>query len=461
MENLTRSRPAARRARRSAAAPIRRGHRATIAATRCAASNRCASAWSSRSATCASRRTTPAWAPRAARRSARSRAAPWAAAAARSRAPSAARSWAASSARTSSSPPTSSPASRSRCCSTPASTSPSCRAPTSRSAPGDRVRILSGRGAHARHALAAHAPPRPRYVRWSRMVGHAALAAFLLRTRLSAPRRRAPAQAPAAGGRRSSLRILNVSMRVEGPAPGVHERGAMIAANHVSWLDIFLISSVRPTRFIAKSEIREWAMRRAGSRKRAGHALHPPRPVARHRTHQARSCTRRSPTGECVGLFPEGITTEGDVLLKFHSSLFRARRRQRRARASRGDPLRAARRVALPRDFVSRRAHVHGVAAADHRRARGRGANRVRGAGGDDRRASTARWPRQRATASRIFSAFPSGRRVDQPRTWKSRPVLEPHRRKAAAPDAAAVEARARRRAPRRPSADQCPNTTV
>ena len=26
--------------------------------------------------------------------------------------------------------------------------------------------------------------------------------------------------------------------------------------------------------------------------------------------------------GDCVGLFPEGLTTEGDVLLRFHSSLF-------------------------------------------------------------------------------------------------------------------------------------------
>ncbi len=34
----------------------------------------------------------------------------------------------------------------------------------------------------------------------------------------------------------------------------------MIAANHVSWLDIFLISSVRPTYFIAKSEVLDWGV---------------------------------------------------------------------------------------------------------------------------------------------------------------------------------------------------------
>ena len=32
----------------------------------------------------------------------------------------------------------------------------------------------------------------------------------------------------------------------------------MVAANHVSWIDVFCVSSVRSTRFIAKSEVRDW-----------------------------------------------------------------------------------------------------------------------------------------------------------------------------------------------------------
>jgi 1-acyl-sn-glycerol-3-phosphate acyltransferase len=115
------------------------------------------------------------------------------------------------------------------------------------------------------------------------------------------------------------LRILNVQARVEGslPAAGVP---TLIAANHVSWLDIFLISSVEPTRFIAKSEIRDWPMvgwivERAGTLfiRRGGR-----RDLARinERAHAALA------EGDCVGLFPEGGTTEGDRLHKFHSSLF-------------------------------------------------------------------------------------------------------------------------------------------
>ena len=116
------------------------------------------------------------------------------------------------------------------------------------------------------------------------------------------------------------LRIVGVATRVEGTPPGEAERGAMIAANHFSWLDIFAISSVRPTRFIAKSEIRDWPA--AGwVVERAGTIF-----IRRERRHDTLRINERVHDalmqGDRVGLFPEGTTTEGDRLLKFHSSLF-------------------------------------------------------------------------------------------------------------------------------------------
>ena len=94
----------------------------------------------------------------------------------------------------------------------------------------------------------------------------------------------------------------------------------MIAANHISWLDVFVVQSVRPTRFVAKSEIRDWPIagwiaERAGTIfLRRGHR----RDAARinERVHEALAA------GDCVGIFPEGTTTEGDRLLKFHALLF-------------------------------------------------------------------------------------------------------------------------------------------
>ena len=151
------------------------------------------------------------------------------------------------------------------------------------------------------------------------MLGHAVLAAFLLRfayPRLAAERRRALMGWWTA----KLLRILNITLRVEGPAPRAAEQGAMVAANHVSWLDILVISSVRPTRFVAKSEIRMWGA--AGwIADRAG-TLFIRRDQLRDMTRINAAVHDALAAGDCVGIFPEGITTEGDMLHKFHSALF-------------------------------------------------------------------------------------------------------------------------------------------
>jgi 1-acyl-sn-glycerol-3-phosphate acyltransferase len=116
------------------------------------------------------------------------------------------------------------------------------------------------------------------------------------------------------------MRILGVRVRVTGTPPPARGEAAMIAANHVSWVDIFAVMSVRPARFIAKSEIRAWPG--AGwIAERAGTLF-----VQRARRHDTGRIRTRVhevlAEGDCVGLFPEGTTTEGDRLLPFHTSLF-------------------------------------------------------------------------------------------------------------------------------------------
>ena len=151
------------------------------------------------------------------------------------------------------------------------------------------------------------------------MLAHAAIGALLLRVLF--PRATASQRRRLVGWWSAKvLRIAGVATRVEGTPPAHGERGAMIAANHVSWLDIFALSGVRPTRFIAKSEIRDWPL--AGWIAEHGGTIFIRREKRRdtgrisERVHQALE------EGDCVGLFPEGATTEGDEMLKFHSSLF-------------------------------------------------------------------------------------------------------------------------------------------
>ena len=158
-----------------------------------------------------------------------------------------------------------------------------------------------------------------RFVRWTRLLAHVVYALFILRfvfPRVSRERRRALH----GWWSRRLVRILGLELRVEGPVPPAAETGAMIGANHVSWLDVFLVSSVKPTRFIAKSEVRDWPV--AGwIAERAGTLF--VRRARRRDTARINEIVKAAlAEGDCVGLFPEGTTTLGDRLLKFHSSLF-------------------------------------------------------------------------------------------------------------------------------------------
>ncbi len=151
------------------------------------------------------------------------------------------------------------------------------------------------------------------------MLAHAAIAALLLRLaypHISAGRRRALMRWWSA----KLIRILGITARVQGTVPRATKRGTMIASNHVSWLDIFLISSVCPTRFIAKSEIRDWPG--AGWIADKAGTIFIRRDQWRDTARINEKVHAALAAGDCVGLFPEGITTEGDTLLNFHSSLF-------------------------------------------------------------------------------------------------------------------------------------------
>ena len=94
----------------------------------------------------------------------------------------------------------------------------------------------------------------------------------------------------------------------------------MIAANHISWLDIFAVSAAWPTRFVAKDEIRDWPV--AGwIAERAGTLFlrrESKRDIARMNDLVHAALQER----DCVGIFPEGTTSEGGTLLKFHAALF-------------------------------------------------------------------------------------------------------------------------------------------
>ena len=121
---------------------------------------------------------------------------------------------------------------------------------------------------------------------------------------------------------RALLKILNVGLQIEGPQPTYRADSWLMVANHVSWLDIFILNAIQPAHFIAKSEIRSWPLigwlcRRSGTLFIERTVRHAAEPINQRIMHLLKQ-------GNCVGLFPEGTTTDGSQVGHFHSSLMQS-----------------------------------------------------------------------------------------------------------------------------------------
>lgn len=123
--------------------------------------------------------------------------------------------------------------------------------------------------------------------------------------------------------RRWSVKLLalcRVQVEIIDGAPGMPPPHALIVANHISWLDIFVINTWSPCRFVAKADIRGWPLLgwlcdRAGTIFIERGSLRAVRRIYEGLVHRLHA-------GERVAFFPEGTTAEQGSLLAFHSNLF-------------------------------------------------------------------------------------------------------------------------------------------
>jgi len=118
---------------------------------------------------------------------------------------------------------------------------------------------------------------------------------------------------------RQLLDILNIGIQIDGQQPGHGEGGCLMVANHVSWLDMFVLNATQPTRFIAKSEVRGWPV--VGWLSRRSGTIFIERAMRQDATSVNLRISALLKQGDCVGLFPEGTTTDGKQVGHFHSAL--------------------------------------------------------------------------------------------------------------------------------------------
>ena len=116
------------------------------------------------------------------------------------------------------------------------------------------------------------------------------------------------------------LRALGIGLEAHGePARG----GSLLAANHVSWLDIMAIHAVVPSaRFVSKADVRAWPL--VSRLVDAAGTLYLERERKRDALRVVHAMASALQQGQTVAIFPEGTTSTGHGLLPFHANLLQA-----------------------------------------------------------------------------------------------------------------------------------------
>ncbi|PSJ18248.1 lysophospholipid acyltransferase family protein [Nitrosomonas supralitoralis] len=118
------------------------------------------------------------------------------------------------------------------------------------------------------------------------------------------------------------LSILAIRLQCHGRLPTVEIPCVMMASNHVSWLDVCVLMTACPTRFVAKAEISRWPI--LGRLSKNVGTLFIERAKRTDTLRINRQISDVLEKGERVTVFPEGTTTEGTQLNHFHASLLQS-----------------------------------------------------------------------------------------------------------------------------------------
>ena len=116
------------------------------------------------------------------------------------------------------------------------------------------------------------------------------------------------------------LSRLGVALRIEGaPAEGA----SLIAANHVSWLDVMAVHAVVPrARFVSKADVKGWPV--VSRLVDAAETLYLERERKRDALRVVGLMAGVLESGGTVAVFPEGTTSTGHGLLPFHANMLQA-----------------------------------------------------------------------------------------------------------------------------------------
>ena len=115
---------------------------------------------------------------------------------------------------------------------------------------------------------------------------------------------------------RATLRVLGIELDLPAEPPPA---ARFVVANHLSYLDVLVLAAVLPGRFVAKHEIAGWPL--VGLLSRVGGTLFVDRGRGRDIPRVAAEIERTLADGLAVLMFPEGGTSGGERVGRFHPAL--------------------------------------------------------------------------------------------------------------------------------------------
>jgi len=117
------------------------------------------------------------------------------------------------------------------------------------------------------------------------------------------------------------LALLGIRIEAEEHELAALESGLLVA-NHVSFIDIFVINALLPSAFVAKSEVAQWPLIGWLSGRTGTVFIERGSRRAAYRTQ--RQMIEALAAGQRLAIFPEGTTSAGGGLLPFHAALFQS-----------------------------------------------------------------------------------------------------------------------------------------
>jgi len=119
---------------------------------------------------------------------------------------------------------------------------------------------------------------------------------------------------------RQVCRLLGIRLHIEGQ---IADSGpVLVVSNHVSWLDIPVLSAVAPLSFVAKKEVGTWPVISTLARLQRSVLVDRTRRTAVGQT--TSEIVDRLKAGDTVVLFAEGTSSDGSRVLPFKTPLFAA-----------------------------------------------------------------------------------------------------------------------------------------